>query len=443
MSGKAIVIGAGLAGTEAAYQLSRRGIEVDLYEMRPAQMTEAHQTEYAGELVCSNSLGSMEITSAAGLLKKELEMLDSFYLRMAHQSKVPAGSSLSVDRLHLAEAIDRELAAMPGVNVLRQEIKEIPRTDDPVLIASGPLTSPDFATAITTVTMRKNLFFYDATSPIIRADTIDMSRAYRASRYDKGEADFLNLPLTQQQYESFVEELVKAETVELKEFEKRLFFDACLPIEEIARRGFQSLAFGPLKPVGLTDPATGRMPHAVVQLRQDDLQNQFFQMVGFQTRLKWDEQKRIFRMLPGLEEAQFERFGRMHRNTYIVAPLILNKFYQTRFKENLFFCGQISGVEGYVEAISSGLAAGIFAAKRILGEPLYNFPEETANGALIHYITQANWKDFRPTKFTFGLLPELPERYKSRKIRGKKIKKEIKAKIALDALHKWLEKAGI
>jgi methylenetetrahydrofolate--tRNA-(uracil-5-)-methyltransferase len=270
-----------------------------------------------------------------------------------------------------------------------------------------------------------------------------MNRMFRASRYDKGEADFLNLPLNRQQYEEFVAELVKAETVELKDFEKGLFFEACLPIEEIARRGFQSLAFGPLKPVGLLDPARGEIPHAVIQLRQDDLKSQFYQLVGFQTRLKWGEQKRIFRMLPGLEEAQFERYGRMHRNSYISAPLILNKFYQTKFKENLFFAGQISGVEGYVEAIGSGLAAGIFAAKRALAEPLYNFPEETANGALIHYITQANWKDFRPTRFTFGLLPDLPDRYKSRKARGKKIKKEMKARIALEALHKWLEKAGI
>lgn len=443
MSPKVTVIGAGLAGVEAAYQVSKRGIPVDLYEMRPLVKTEAHQTAYAGELVCSNSLGSTEVTSASGLLKKELEMLDSFYLRMAQESRVPAGSSLSVDRLHLAEAIERELAAMEGVTVIRQEIKEIPATDDPVIIASGPLTSADFARAITTVTMRKNLFFYDATSPIIKADTIDMSRMFRASRYSKGEADFLNLPLNRQQYDEFVAELVKAETVELKDFEKRLFFEACLPVEEIARRGPQSLAFGPLKPVGLVDPGSGEMPHAVIQLRQDDLKSQFYQMVGFQTRLKWGEQKRIFQLLPGLERAEFERYGRMHRNSYICAPLILNKFYQTKFKGNLFFAGQISGVEGYVEAIGSGLAAGIFAAKRVLGEPLYNFPEETASGALIHYITQANWKDFRPTRFTFGLLPDLPDRYKSRKARGKKIKKEMKARIALEALHKWLEKAGI
>lgn len=445
MSKKLIIIGAGLAGIEAAYQASKLGVEVDLYEMRPGKETEAHTTPYAGELVCSNSLGSIEITSASGLLKKELEMLDSFFLKYAYKHRVPAGSSLSVDRITLAEDISAAVKELPHVNFIPEEVKELPSTSDGniVIIATGPLTSGDFAQAITKVTMRKNLFFYDATSPIVHADSIDMSKVYKASRYDKGEADFINLPLDEALYTEFVKELLAAETVELKDFEKKIFFESCLPIEEIARRGEKSLAFGPLKPVGLVDPKTGVIPHAVVQLRQDDQQNKFYQLVGFQTRLKWGEQKRIFRMLPGLENAEFERYGRMHRNSYINAPLIIDKFYQSKVMDNLFFSGQISGVEGYVESIASGLSAGMYAARKLLGLPLFNFPEETAIGALVNYISQADWKDFRPTKFTFGLLPELAREGRPRHFRKKKFKKEMKAKVALEALEQWLKKVAI
>lgn len=438
---KIIIIGGGLAGVEAAYQVSRRGIAVELYEMRPGTTTGAHTTGFLGELVCSNSLGSTQVTSASGLLKEELKMLDSFFLRIAEKYRVPAGNSFSVDRIKLAECLTHEVETMPGVTIIRQELKEIPKTELPVIIATGPLTGGDFANSITEITMRKNLFFYDATSPIIHAESIDFDKIYMASRYDKGEADFVNIPLDEQQYNEFVRDLVAAERVEMKEMEKDILFDACLPIEEIARSGEKSLSFGPLKPVGLKDPRSGKMPYAVVQLRQDDLNKNFYQMVGFQTRLKWGEQKRIFSKLPGLENAEFERYGRMHRNSYINGPLIINKFYQCKLKNNLYFAGQICGVEGYVESISSGLAAGIFAAKAVLNEARYNLPETTATGALVHYVSQAGWENFRPTKFTFGLLPDLPQKMRGKG--SKHMKKEVKAALALETLKAWMTKAGI
>jgi methylenetetrahydrofolate--tRNA-(uracil-5-)-methyltransferase len=438
---KIIIVGGGIAGVEAAYQVSKRGIHAELYEMRPEKKTEAHESPFLGELVCSNSLGSTQISTASGLLKEELKILDSFFLRNAEKNRVPAGSSLSVDRIKLAETISEEIKKIPNINVINKEVTGIPETESPVIVASGPLTSAEFATNLTKITMRKNLFFYDATTPIINADTIDFDKVFMASRYDKGEADFVNIPLDEAQYNEFVSDLVAAEKVELKEMEKNIFFDACLPIEEIASRGVKSLSFGPLKPVGLLDPKTNQMPYAVVQLRQDDLQKNFYQIVGFQTRLKWGEQKRILRKLPGLENADFERYGRMHRNTYINAPLIINKFYQCKFKNNIYFAGQICGVEGYVESISSGLMAGIFASQQVLNQTMYNLPETTANGALINYISQADWKDFKPTKFTFGLLPDLKGQT-GRKIK-KKLKKELKARAALESLEKWIKKASI
>jgi len=445
---KIIVIGAGLAGVEAAYQVSKRGIAVELHEMRPGTNTEAHSTGFLGELVCSNSLGSTQVTSASGLLKEELKMLDSFFLRIAENYRVPAGSSFSVDRVRLAEKITQEIEAIPNITVIREEVGQIPgvgtapAVDCPVIVATGPLTGGKLAQSITGITMRKNLFFYDATSPIIDADSIDLEKVYMASRYDKGEADFINIPLDEAQYNEFVKDLTEAEKVEIEDVDKDVFFDACLPIEEIARRGEKSLSFGPLKPVGLIDPRTDIRPYAVVQLRQDDLQENFYQMVGFQTRLKWGEQKRIFRKLPGLEKAEFERFGRMHRNTYINGPLIIDKFYRCKLKENLYFAGQICGVEGYVESICSGLAAGIFAAKSVLGEPCYNLPEITACGALVHYVSQADWQSFRPTKFSFGLLPEVTGA-RGRRKGSKRMRKELKAARALESLQAWIEKAGI
>jgi methylenetetrahydrofolate--tRNA-(uracil-5-)-methyltransferase len=435
---KITVIGGGLAGVEAAYQIAKQGIAVDLYEMRPQVMTEAHSSDFLAEMVCSNSLGSNEITSASGLLKRELKRLDSFFLRHAENYRVPAGNSFSVDRLQLAATITRELTAFPGITVKRQEIKAITAADFPLVIASGPLTSPDLARALSDLTMRKNLFFFDATCPLIRAESIDLAKVFAASRYEKGDADFLNIPLDEEQYGSFVQNLVQAEAVDVRDFEKNAFFDACLPVEEIARRGGQSLAFGPLKPVGLTDPRTGLRPHAVVQLRQDDLKKDFYQLVGFQTRLKHGDQKRIFRMLPGLENAEFERFGRMHRNTYINAPLIINSFSQYKKNDLIYFAGQVSGVEGYVESVGSGLLCGLFAGQAVLGKPLSALPETTALGSLLAYIANAGWNDFRPSKFTFGLLGD-----SGVESRDKKKKKELKAERAGEALEQWIKKSAI
>jgi methylenetetrahydrofolate--tRNA-(uracil-5-)-methyltransferase len=438
VKGKITIIGGGLAGVEAAYQIAKQGIAVDLYEMRPLVMTEVHGGGLLAEMVCSNSLGSNEITSASGLLKRELKTLDSFFLRHAVAYRVPAGNSLSVDRMQLAEHITGELASLPGITVRRQEVREISAVGLPLIIASGPLTSPGFAQSLSELTMRKNLFFFDATCPLLRAESIDFSKLFAASRYEKGDADFFNIPLDAEQYESFVSNLVQAETVDVRDFEKNVFFDACLPVEEIARRGGQSLAFGPLKPVGLIDPRTQRRPHAVVQLRQDDLKKNFYQLVGFQTRLKHGDQKRIFRMLPGLENAEFERFGRMHRNTYINAPLIINSFSQLKKNDQIYFAGQISGVEGYVESVASGLLCGLFASRAMLGRPLSALPETTAVGSLLAYIANANWSDFRPSKFTFGLLGD-----SGVESRDKKRKKELKAERASEALEQWKKKSAI
>jgi len=438
MEAKVTIIGGGLAGIEAAYQIAKRGIACEIVEMRPEVNTEAHTTPYLAEMVCSNSLGSNEWTSASGLLKEELRRLDSFFLRMAEKFRVPAGNSLSVDRLRLAEAITRETVSLPQVKVIRREAKDLPQSSAPVIIASGPLTSASLACAISEFTMRKNLFFFDATCPLIAADSIDFSRLFAGTRYNKGEADFLNIALDEVEYRQFVEQLCAAETVDMKEFEKDIFFEACLPIEELARRGEKSLSYGPLKPVGLVDPRTHKMPHAVIQLRQDDLNKAFYQLVGFQTRLKWNEQKRIFRTLPGLEHAEFERFGRMHRNTYLNAPLILNRFFQAQTNPALFFAGQISGVEGYVESVSSGLLAGLAVAATIRGQTLTPLPDETACGALLRHITGADWKDFTPTKFSFGLLPS-----EGFELKNKKKKKGLLAERALDAMSRWITKTGI
>lgn len=434
MSSEVIVIGGGLAGVEASYQLSKRGIYVKLYEMRPKTMTEAHSTEFLSELVCSNSLGSDDMASASGLLKNELKILDSFVLRIAEESRVPAGNSFSVDRVEMAKRITQEIEKINNIEVIREEVKEIGDISKPIIIATGPLTSMDFSIFLTKITLRKNLFFFDATSPIINADSIDFEKVFYASRYDKGDADFINIPLDEQEYKDFVNELVNAERVALKDFERDKLFEDCLPVEEIASRGEMTLAFGPLKPVGLINPKTGKQPFAVVQLRQDDLNKKFYQMVGFQTRLKWGEQKRIFRMLKGLENAEFERFGRMHRNTYINAPLIINEFFQTKTNKNIFFAGQICGVEGYVESIASGLLTGIFMYKFLKGEIMNKLPLTTATGSLVNYISHSDWKDFKPTKFSFGLLPDLKERI--RKKRDRKIKKSERA---INDIKEWLK----
>ena len=437
MKKKITIIGGGLAGAEAAYQAAKNGVEVDLYEMRPQVMTEAHHSGLLAEMVCSNSLGSMETTSASGLLKRELQMLDSFFLRRAAAARVPAGGSLSVDRMRLAADVTAELEAMPGVRLIRGEVREIPAGDAPLLIASGPLTSPALAQALSGLTLRKHLYFFDATCPLLRAESIDFSELFAASRYEKGEADFWNIPLDKEQYEAFVAGLVAAETAEARDFEKKIFFEACLPVEEIARRGPQSLAFGPLKPVGLVDPRSGRRPYAVVQLRQDDLQKNFYQLVGFQTRLKHGEQQRLFRTLPGLANAEFERFGRVHRNTYINAPLIIDRFSRCKQNNRVYFAGQVSGVEGYVESAASGLLCGLFAVRDALGLERRELPETTACGSLLGYIAQASWQDFRPSKFTFGLLPD-----SGVECRDKKRKKELKAERACEAMGQWIKNSA-
>jgi methylenetetrahydrofolate--tRNA-(uracil-5-)-methyltransferase len=441
MDNTVIIIGAGLAGTEAAYQIAKRGIKVKLFEMRPKKMTEIHETGFPAEMVCSNSLGSTDLTSALGLLKKELTELDSFFLKEAEKFRVPAGKSFSVDRHKLAEHIKHKILNMKNIEYIENEITEIPNTAAPVIIATGPLTSIDFADKLTKITRRRHLFFFDATSPIIDANSIDTDKVYFASRYDKGEADFLNIPLNKEQYHELVKDLNEAEKVAVHEFENDKFFESCLPVEEIARRGEKSLAFGPLKPVGLIEPKTGKMPYAVIQLRQDDLNKNFYQLVGFQTRLKYGEQKRIFSKLPGLENARFERYGRMHKNTYINAPLIIDRFNKAVEFDNIYFAGQISGVEGYVESVSSGLFTGIVVAKRMLNKDIKPLPLNTAAGSLFNYISSANWKNFTPTKFTFGLLPDIQtnEKLKGKKKEIKKIKKLKKSERAINELKEWIK----
>lgn len=435
---KAIVIGGGLAGIEAAWQISKYGAEVDLYDLKPEKMTVGHESPFLGEMICSNSMGSSSLSTASGLLQEELRLLDSFYLKNSEKFRVPAGNSFSVDRIKLAEHLTEELKKNKKINLICKEIDMIPDSEGPVIIATGPLTSAKMAEKISDHTGRKNLFFYDSTSPIVNLDSLDTAKLFWASRYDKGDADFLNVPLDKDQYYELVEDLLNGEKVELKDFEDKIFFEACLPIEEIASRGKESLAFGPLKPVGLKSSLEEGDHYAVVQLRQDDISKKLFQLVGFQTRLKWGEQKRIFRKLPGLNKAEFERFGRMHRNSYINAPVIISGIYQSKKDPKIYFAGQISGVEGYLESICSGLLCGISAGKQLSGESLTEPPDSTASGSLLKYIKGAGWADFKPSKFSFGLLPDM-------KIRGKnkKEKKEIRAGNAIGKLKEWIKKERI
>jgi len=427
------IIGGGLAGTEAAYQLSKRNIKITLYEMRPVMKSPIHDTPFMGELVCSNSLGSEEITSASGLLKNELFELDSFFLNTVTPYRVPSGMSFSIDRVQAAQAIDNAVCSLPHITVVREEIKTIPTHFDAVIIASGPLTSQSFTETIQTITKRRHLHFYDATSPIIKAETINMDLVFRASRYDKGAPDFLNVPLYETQYFDLITALNSAECVPLHDVDSPIYYESCLPVEEIARRGPLSLAFGPLKPVGLIDPRSGKQPFAVVQLRQDDMFRHFYQMVGFQTRLKWPEQNRIFTSLPGLEAAKFERYGRMHRNTFINAPLIIDEYFRCKTQHNLFICGQLSGVEGYLESIASGLITGLYLYHQLNNSHINPIPIETAIGSLVRAIALGDWKSFSPTNFTYGLLPVDQTAKKG----TKKEQKFQKAQRALECLKKW------
>ncbi|KAB2862618.1 MULTISPECIES: FADH(2)-oxidizing methylenetetrahydrofolate--tRNA-(uracil(54)-C(5))-methyltransferase TrmFO [Exiguobacterium] len=401
------VIGAGLAGSEAAWQLAKRGIQVDLYEMRPVRKTPAHHTDQFAELVCSNSLRANGLQNAVGVLKEEMRTLDSLILKAADTASVPAGGALAVDRHDFAGFVTDTLKNHPNVTVHNEEITAIP--DGIVIMATGPLTSPDLSASLKAFTGEDYLYFYDAAAPILDGETIDRDKVYLKSRYDKGEAAYLNCPMTEEEFDLFYDELVKAEVVPLKEFEKEIYFEGCMPFEVLAQRGKKTLLFGPMKPVGLEDPKTGKRPHAVVQLRQDNSAGTLFNLVGFQTHLKWGEQKRILQLIPGLENAEIVRYGVMHRNTFINSPSLLKPTYQARTRDTLFFAGQMTGVEGYVESAASGLLAGINAAKLIAGEDLVVLPRETMLGSMAHYITTTDGKHFQPMNANFGLVPSLED----------------------------------
>ncbi|MEK3855126.1 FADH(2)-oxidizing methylenetetrahydrofolate--tRNA-(uracil(54)-C(5))-methyltransferase TrmFO [Cytobacillus sp. FSL H8-0458] len=426
------VIGAGLAGSEAAWQLASRGIKVKLYEMRPVRQTPAHHTDKFAELVCSNSLRANTLTNAVGVLKEEMRKLNSVIIHSADSSAVPAGGALAVDRHDFAARVTEQVKNHPNVTVINEEMTDIP--EGPTVIATGPLTSEALSAKLKELSGEDYLYFYDAAAPIIEKDSIDMNKVYLKSRYDKGEAAYLNCPMTEEEFDRFYEALTSAETVPLKEFEKEIFFEGCMPIEVMANRGKKTLLFGPMKPVGLEDPKTGRRPYAVVQLRQDDAAGTLYNIVGFQTHLKWGPQKEVIRLIPGLENAEIVRYGVMHRNTFINSPKVLRATYQFKNREDLFFAGQMTGVEGYVESAASGLVAGINAARLVTGEDPIEFPHETAIGSMARYITTANPKSFQPMNANFGLFPELPE-----KIRGKKERNEKHAERALGTIQNFMK----
>ncbi len=425
------VIGAGLAGSEAALQIAKRGIKVKLYEMRPNKTTGAHKTEKFAEFVCSNSLGSFDTSNASGLLKKEMEILGGELIKIAYETQVPAGSALAIDREGFSERVTSLIKENPLIEIINDEITEIP--DGPTVIASGPLTSESFAEAIKKFTKSEHLHFFDAIAPIIEKDSIDFDKAFYASRYDKGEASYINCPMNKEEYEKFYEILTNAPRIELKEFEKDAkFFESCLPVEVLASRGVDTLRFGPMKPVGLVDKRTGLENYAVVQLRQDNSAKTLYNIVGFQTNLKWGSQKELINSIPGLENANIIRYGVMHRNTFINSPRVLNKTLNARERNDLFFAGQITGTEGYTESIATGLYAGINAAKMFMGEDLFELPKETILGALVNYISDEQHDKFQPINSNWGILPpvELPK--KERK--NKKMKAELMAKRSLESL---------
>lgn len=429
---KVTVIGAGLAGSEAAWQIASRGIPVVLYEMRPVVKTPAHHTDQFAELVCSNSLRANGLTNAVGVLKEEMRMLDSLVLGAADRHAVPAGGALAVDRDGFSGEITRTLREHPLIEVRNEEITEIPQ-EGIVVIATGPLTSPALGEQIRRLTGEDYFYFYDAAAPIVEKESIDMSKVYLASRYDKGEAAYLNCPMTEEEFDAFYDALITAEVAELKEFEKEIYFEGCMPIEIMMRRGKQTALFGPMKPVGLMNPHTGKLPHAVVQLRQDNAAGTLYNLVGFQTHLKWGEQKRVFSMIPGLENAEFVRYGVMHRNTFINSPKLLSPTYQLKTRPTLFFAGQMTGVEGYVESAASGLIAGINAARAATETEGIVFPEDTTLGSMARYITTADFEHFQPMNANFGLFPKLDARY-----RKKAEKNEALAKRALQSLTSFI-----
>ena len=429
---KVIVIGAGLAGSEAAWQIANSGTQVDLYEMRPEKSTPAHKTAGFAELVCSNSLRGAGLENAVGLLKEEMRQMGSLIIEAADATKVPAGGALAVDREGFSAYITDKLKHHPLVNVIHQEVNDIPETEDAiVLIASGPLTAPTLSEKIAALLGQEYLYFYDAAAPIVLKDSLNMDKAYKASRYGKGDDDYINCPMNKEEYEYFWKELVSSEKTQTKNFEKEIFFEGCMPVEEMASRGIDTLLYGPLKPVGLEHPVTGVRPHAVVQLRQDNSAASLYNIVGFQTHLKWPEQKRVFGLIPGLDTAEFVRYGVMHRNTFINSPQVLLPTMQSKTNPMLFFAGQMTGVEGYVESAASGLVAGLNACRLMQDKPAVAFPQETAHGALCHYITSADMKRFQPMNVNFGLLPELGERIKDKKQKKQAISERALQSIAV------------
>lgn len=422
------VVGAGLAGAEAAWQIANAGVEVNLYEMRPVATTPAHHTANFAELVCTNSLRANQITNAVGLLKEEMRRLNSVIMTAADANAVPAGGALAVDREPFSQAVTEKLREHPLVHVINEELTDFP--EGITVVATGPLTAAGLADKIAELNGAEGLHFFDAAAPIIDANSIDMDIVYKKSRYDKGEAAYLNCPMNKDEYFAFQDALVHAEVAQGHDFENMTVFEGCMPIEVMAERGAQTMLFGPLKPVGLADPRTGRDPYAVVQLRQDNAAASLFNIVGFQTHLKWGEQKRIFRMIPGLENAEIVRYGVMHRNTYMNSPRVLEATYQSKLKPGLFFAGQMTGVEGYVESAASGLIAGRNAARMALGQDLLTFPKATQIGAMAQYITNASPQHFQPMNANFGIMPGLPGRIKNKLERNQAIADRALEKLA-------------
>jgi methylenetetrahydrofolate--tRNA-(uracil-5-)-methyltransferase len=447
------IVGGGLAGSEAAWQAAECGVPVALWEMRPVRPTPVHKTDRLAELVCSNSFRGDKLDNAVGLLKEEMRRLGSLVMRAAEASRVPAGAALAVDRELFAETITRAISEHPRITVTRQEIAAIPDSTerDPVIIATGPLTSDALSAQIAALVGERHLYFYDAISPIVLAETIDRAKVFRASRWDRslraagaacgvddGQGDYLNCPLTREEYERFYDALVTAESATVHDFDKERFFEGCLPIEVMAHRGRDTLRFGPMKPVGLVDPRTGREPYAAVQLRQDNLAGDHFSLVGFQTQIKWGEQARVLRLIPGLEQAEFVRFGMVHRNTYVNGPTVLYDTWQVRTRPTLFFAGQMSGVEGYVESAASGLIAGLNAAALARGETIASPPRTTAIGALAYYVAHADPAHYEPSNITFGIIPPLPGTP-----RGKKLRNQALSARALADLDGWMRSRAL
>lgn len=440
------IIGAGLAGTEAAWQCARRGVAVELFEMRPARSTPAHQTADFAELVCSNSLKSDSIHTAPWLLKEEMRRAGSLLLEIARATAVPAGHALAVDRTIFSAKVTEAISREPLITIRREEVSAIDGQQITV-IATGPLTSDNFAVEIARLSQSENqqgnpastaqLYFYDSISPIVEADSIDMAKVYLAARYDKGTADYINCPMSKEEYDVFFDALTSAESVAQRDWEKLNYFESCLPIEEIARRGRDTLRFGPMKPVGLRDPRTGKPPHAVVQLRQENLRADSYNLVGFQNHLKFGDQARVLRLIPGLENARFLRYGQIHRNTYINSPTLLRDTLQMKARPHLLFAGQICGVEGYVESIATGLMAGVHAAALATNADPVAPPRASAFGSLVHYVTQADPRNFQPANITFDLLPPL-----ARKIRDRQERRRLQCEFALREFDLWIEKVG-